>query len=358
MELLYKPNADEALQRWEAFWQGEMLDRPPVLLTLRKPGTENVPGISQLLAFEDDFDLIVETVNNALAATDFLGEAFPAFSPCLGPDQLAGFLGCEIKTNPASGDTSWVEPCVKDWNQALPLKLESENPYWRRILEVCEYVRPHAKGKFLMGHLDLHGNMDGLAAMRGFERMCLDMVDTPELVDEAVTQICELFPQVYDAVYYAAGMDEQGYTTSWGGLVAPGRHVMIQCDFAALMSPGMFNRWVMPCLERETEFLDHSCYHLDGPDALCHVPSLLSLPRLHVIQWVIGAGLVDSRPITTWIELYQQFQAAGKACQIHGTVEELKVVHRQLKPNLVQYGASVASVEEAEGFLEWLVENS
>ena len=360
MELLYKPNADEALRRWEAFWQGEMLDRPPVIFhALHKPNFEEVPGRGQLLGWEGDFAQAFEIMDRRLSYGEYPGEGFPAHAPCLGPDQIAGFLGCPIVLNEASGDTSWVEPCVQDWRSKLPLRLDPENRYWQQMLAFCEYLGPRAKGRFLLGQLDLHGNLDGLGAMRGYERMCLDLADTPEVVDEAVEEICALFPEIYDGVYNAAGMGEVGYTTSWGGLVAPGKTTMLQCDFSAVMSPSMFNRWVLPCLEAETSFLDHSAYHLDGPDALCHVPSLLSLERLHVIQWVIGAGLIDARPITTWIELYQKFQAAGKACQISSwSLDEIKAVHKQLKPNLVQYIVSVGSVAEAEAFLQWLMDNS
>ncbi|NLO74317.1 MAG: hypothetical protein GX100_09465 [candidate division WS1 bacterium] len=359
MELLYKPDAEEACQRWEAFWQGEMIDRPPVVFGgLRRPDAEDIPGPSQLLGFDGDFARAFEIVDRRLSGGLFLAETFPCHPPSLGPDQVAGFLGCKIGLNEASGDTSWVEPCVEDWESALPLTLDPENRYWKHILEFCAYLRPRARGRFLLGHLDLHGNLDGLGAMRGYERLCMDLVDAPELIDRAVEQICALFPEIYDAVYEAAGMAEVGYTTSWGALVAPGKTNMLQCDFSAMMSPAMFNRWVMPCLEVESQVLDHSAYHLDGPEALCHVPSLLSLPRVHVMQWVIGAGLQESRPITTWIELYQQFQAAGKACQIPGSIEELKVVHKQLKPNLVQYITWVNNVAEAEDFLKWLQENS
>jgi len=359
MELLYKPNADEALRRWDAFWAGDMLDRPPVCHTaLRREGTGPLPPLHQLTGFDWNFAGIAEDIEANLAALYFVAESFPGFGPSLGPDQFAGYLGCRIRLNEASGDTSWVELCVKDWASALPVHLDPSNRYWKQMLEFCAYLRPRAAGKFLVGVQDLHSNMDALAAMRGYEQMCLDMVDVPELIDEAVTQVRAIYPAVYDGFYEAAGLGEVGYTAPWAALVAPGKGNMVQCDFSALMSPRMFNRWVMPCLEDETSYLDHCAYHLDGPDALCHVPSLMTLAGLHVMQWTIGDGLIDSRPPSTWIELYQQFQAAGKACQIGGPVEMLKEIHPQLKPNLIHYVVEARSVAEVEEFLQWLVENS
>ena len=38
MELLYKPDYDKTLARFEAFWEREIVDRPPVTLALPKEG--------------------------------------------------------------------------------------------------------------------------------------------------------------------------------------------------------------------------------------------------------------------------------------------------------------------------------
>ena len=39
MELLYKPDFEEAARRWQAFWAGELLDRHPTVITVRRPGS-------------------------------------------------------------------------------------------------------------------------------------------------------------------------------------------------------------------------------------------------------------------------------------------------------------------------------
>ena len=41
------------------------------------------------------------------------------------------------------------------------------------------------------------------------------------------------------------------------------------------------------------ERLDHSLYHLDGPDAIKHVPALMELEKLDALQWTCGAGQPD-----------------------------------------------------------------
>ena len=360
MNLLYKPDADDALRRLEAFWHNDMLDRPPVLVTCPLPGMTVPRGPGQLAAFDGDFAGAVAQFEEMAAAVYWGAESFPSMGPCVGPDQFAAFFGGEIVISPDSKDTSWVERFVDDWSDVLPLRLDPENRYWKHILAYMDYAGKAAAGKFLIATLDTHSNMDALGAMRGYERLCLDMVDRPEVIDDACVQVREFYVPVYDAVWQAAGMDRVGWTTSWLGAVGPGKGTCVQCDFGALMSPRMFDRWVRPCLEAETAFLDHAIYHWDGPDALPHLPSLLSLPDLHGIQWVPGAGLEkEGRQMYTWVDLLQQIQAAGKSVYAYGPAEALQTLHKQLEPNLVMYSAwGLQTPREAEGFCKWLEENS
>ncbi|HEY3396298.1 MAG TPA: hypothetical protein VGM19_01450 [Armatimonadota bacterium] len=344
-----------------AFWAGDLLDRPPVLASCAREGAPAVARWPQQLdGFDGDFAGAAEVMDAAAGATYYAAEAFPNFAPCWGPDQFAAFLGAEIVTSPDSGGTTWVHPFVEDWSQALPLRWDEDNFAWRQMLDFCAFLKTKAAGRALLCTLDTHSNVDGLGAIRGYGRLCMDMLDQPEVIDRAVTEVREFFAPVYDAIAEAAGMFEVGYTTSWLGVVGAGRTAAVQCDFAALMSPPMFDRWVMPCLEDETEFVDHSIYHLDGPEALCHVPSLLSLPELHGIQWVPGAARdATGREMFTWVELLQQFQAAGKSVYAYGPIEALKTLHQELRPELVIYsvngGPSRAEIDE---FLQWLCDHS
>ncbi len=360
MNLLYKPDADDALRRLEAFWHNDLLDRPPVMATCPQPGQTVPPGPGQLAGFDGDYAGALAQFEAMAAAVYWGAEAFPTMGPCLGPDQFAAFFGGEIVVSPESQETSWVERFVDDWTDVLPLRLDPDNRYWKHILAYMDYAGRAAAGKFLIATLDAHSNMDALGAMRGYEDLCLDMLDRPEAIDEAVAQVRDFYVPIYDAVYQAAAMDQVGWTTSWLGAVGPGKGTCVQCDFAALMSPRMFDRWVMPCLEAETAFLDHAIYHWDGPDALPHLPSLLSLPDLHGIQWVPGVGEeAEGRPMYTWVDQLQQMQAAGKSVYAYGPAEALKTLHKQLQPNLVFYNLQgLQTPQEIDAFCRWLEQNS
>ena len=357
MNLLYRSDCEEGLRRWEAFWHSELLDRPPTMITVRREGAPERPAKRQLSGLDGDFAGALDKFEEWVETIHFVGEALPEFRPGLGPDQFAAFMGGEIQFS-EEHDTSWVLPSVDDWAEIMPLRIDPENQSWQHVLAFSEAAGRRAAGKFLVTGLDMHSNLDALAALRGYQQFCFDMIDQPQLVDRLVAQVIALYEPIHDGVFRAAKMDEIGWTTSWAGLAHPGKGQMMQCDFSALMSPQMFERWLRPALEAESEFLDHSFYHLDGPDALVHLPALLAIEKLHGIQWVPGSGLAAARPQHTWVELFQTVQKAGKAVQIGGNVDQVKWVHRQLQPELVTYTTGCSTVREADELLSWLCRNS
>ena len=63
--------------------------------------------------------------------------------------------------------------------------------------------------------------------------------------------------------------------------------------------------------------MDHSFYHLDGPDATQHVDALLEIDELHGIQWTPGAG---QEPVESevWWPMLHKIQEAGKSLFLLG----------------------------------------
>ncbi len=46
---------------------------------------------------------------------------------------------------------------------------------------------------------------------------------------------------------------------------------MLQSDFAYMLSPSMFERFVLPDLETICNHLDYGFYHLDGKNQIPHL---------------------------------------------------------------------------------------
>jgi hypothetical protein len=96
----------------------------------------------------------------------------------------------------------------------------------------------------------------------------------------------------------------------WG----PGKIAKLQCDMSAMFSPEMFGEFAVPGLTEQCEWLDHSLYHLDGTQALCHLDQLLGIDGLDAVEWTPQAG-IETGGSPRWYDLYRRILTAGKSVQ-------------------------------------------
>ena len=111
-----------------------------------------------------------------------------------------------------------------------------------------------------------------------------------------------LWFEIYEGIHRSIREKLIGSST-WLSAWSPGRWYPTSCDFVALVSPQMFDEFILPDIIAEVEWLDQSLYHLDGPDAIVHLDSLLNIPKLGGIQWGPGAA---SSSMLHWIPLLKR----------------------------------------------------
>jgi hypothetical protein len=346
----FKSDAAQAARRWQAFYSGEIIDRPVVCVTSPRAGCKLPAPITYQEKVFGNLDEVVERGLARAEATFWGGEAFPSFYPSFGPDEIAVFTGANLHWSPHSTDTNWSVPFVEDWLQSLPLRLQVDHPLWQRQVELVRRAAQRFAGRVLIVLPDLHTNMDLLAAVRGPDRLCMDLVDRPELIDQAMQDARAVFRDLWSTLTAAGRMDEYGYCLESHALYSPEGSATLQCDFSIMISPAMFRRWVLPALEEEAAIARRVVYHWDGPGALVHQRALLASPGLQTLSFVPGAG--HGEPVDH-LDLLEQLQAGGKAVHVWGTPDACKLMHRRLRPEKVFYCTSTETQEEAEALLDW-----
>ena len=353
MELAFKPDFEKARKYWRAFWASEIIDRPCIGITTRRPDARSVAGPPGLNGFHDPDD-VMPRIEECLSQMIFLGEAMPAFVINFGPDQFAAWVGADLHYEASSGETSWSVPAVKDWATDARDIDHPHGVWWERALEYCRRAAQYAEGKFIVGFPDFHSNMDALSALRGPQGLCMDLWDVPEEIDAAMIRVRKAFAPMFEAIESAGKMSGVGYT-SWLPYYSEGRFAVLQCDFACMVGPEHFQRWILPALDEESRYLDNSVYHYDGPDALVHLRDVLSVKRIHSIQWTPGSG---NPPVIEWMDLLKEIQKAGKGLFLGASPDEVKIYHRELRPEGVYYHTWVSSEKEADDLLAWLKANT
>ena len=363
MVLKYKPNLDDTLKRYEAFWAGDVLDRPVV--SIRAPKRDTEPPVNVGHMYEEQFSAHTDAEFEAVlryfeekhvARTAYLGESIPFFPLSFSPDMFASFFGAQICTSGGKEiDTTWVEPMVEDWCDFPGIMDEGPDGTFQRYLRFMRYATKYSEGKFLISTPDMHSNMDALSALRGTMDLCYDLYDCPEDVEEALKRVERYYDPIIDAAAEAGEFARRGYT-GWHHVYSKEPFTTVQCDFAALCGPAMGEQFIYPYVQAECAKHTNCIYHFDGVPALPHMDNILKIPEIDVIQWLPGAGQPNS---SNWMDLLKKIQAAGKGLYINDwSPAEIKAHYKELSPVKVCFVTTARSEDEAEDLLEFMTKNT
>ncbi len=330
LELDSKPDFEKAMQRVDAWYQGEIIDRPPVRFSSHNAEFNTIgqeePKWNSLEERWFDIEYQVESYIRSLEGKTLLGETFPVFWPNLGPNIFAAFYGLPLVFGEV---TSWAESILKDYAQIDQLKLNRDCAYFQTIEKLTEYALERCPGKFMVGYTDFHPGVDCVAAWRGIANLCYDLYERPADLKKAIRFALNDFQEVYDHFDNLLKAKQQ-LSVSWMNIPSFGKMHIPSCDFAAMISNEHFKEFCLPVLIEEVKTMTHNIFHLDGKGVARHLDLILQVPEIDAIQWVQGLG--NDKPIMQWIPLIKKIQAAGKSVVVELEIFELEDLIDALEP--------------------------
>ncbi len=341
-------------QDWSSWWAGE-LPRPLVVIDgMPDPDqgdSEEIgpwEGFVTNLPAEAACNEVLQSFEAGLRFRRCCGDGWPRWWPNFGPGVVAAFLGAQVQ---ATLDTVWFAPSAATTLETMQLAYDPHNLWWQRVRDLTRAAVERWGDSLCVGFTDLGGNLDILASLRTTQKLLVDLVDDPESVARLSASLTRLWLGYYEDLYAILRPVGRG-TTTWAPLWSPGRGYMLQSDFAYMISPRMFERFVLPDLDACCQALDYAFYHLDGKGQIPHLDMLLSLARLRGIQWVPGDG---APPPEAWLPLLQRIRSAGKLCQLtvspHGAREIVRALGGK---GFAFYIQEPMYVSEARSFLDEL----
>ncbi len=286
----------------------------PVELTGRDPGRPkpDVPLLTQATCHQLQIPAndLIDRLDYELSIRVYLGDAFPrldfdAFEPVI----VAAMLGARLEND--SGQV-WFVPEQERAITEIHFAFDPENIWFERIRDICVAGLKRWQGEVLIGMLDLGVNLDILSVFRPGQQLLLDLYDHPDEVKRLTEEAHDCWHRVVEEINGILQPVNPGYS-DWSGIFTDRPSYMLQCDFSYMISPEMFNEFARPELEATCAKLPRSFYHLDGPGALPHLDSLLTIEELDGVQWVPGEGQPDC---SHWPAVYQKIHAAGKKIQV------------------------------------------
>ena len=317
----WKSNLEETKQRYINWWnhKGIILNMWEHFQEGVQPHAEIIPPAPAKDLSQKWFDpqWRAEYLDWYVAHSSLKADILPVANTQLGPGSLAAILGGVFE---GGEDTIWIHPNPDFTDEIV---FNPEHPNWILHKELLKACKAKANGHYFVGMPDLMEGLDVLAALKGTDRVLLDTVMQPEILEQQMQQINDIYFKVFDELYdIIREGDEMAfcYFSSW----APGKMSKLQSDISTMISQDDYRRFVQPFIREQCQKIDYTLYHLDGVGAMHHLPALLEIEELNAIQWTPGVGEPQGGS-PKWYDLYKKILAGGKsvmACWV--TLDELK----------------------------------
>jgi hypothetical protein len=345
-------NDPSKIERYRKFWRRDHVERPLVgfslvgwfpleefAVTRRWPrDTQLTPDMIDPADFLDDHVRMLR--EGEQIDDDIIRGA--------GPTQVAvpfmpGIVGCSLRILP---DNVLGEDQHVDWDAALAVELDPENPWFRLYLAFAEALAGRAAGRFPVSHGAEVGPTDMHASLRGHGQSIVDAVDEPERTAELLMNMGEIFRSVNEAVWQKLPLFAGGYFDGQYSLWAPGPIARLQEDASALYSPALYRQLVQPVDRMLAGAFDCAFMHLHSTSMFL-LDAFLEIEELRCLE--INND-VSGPPLAQMVPHFRRVQQAGRSLLIRGSFEpdEIKLLVDKLAAEGLMLLVMVKDYDEIE----------
>lgn len=347
--LAYGEDWENNKRRWDAFWRCDVFDRPVMRITA--PRCIPIKPLLEEAAYSPRFNILPELEFHnfrqmygrtlyTIAHNYYFGEALPVFDHKWSVAQALAW-GCKPEYNEFA---AWCHPVYSIPDEPAPFYADENGEGWRWMLETTRSAVKEARRNYYVRPDWGNHTGDILTTLIGnFEMLTMAAVDKLRL-KRLINDVSVSLNHLYKEMYAILEMGSNEGTLNYIGCWSPARCICLDCDISCMLSSEMFNSFFVDEIITTMAIATHRIYHLDGPGALHHLPTLLGINELHGIQWVPGAGKED---IAQWIPLLQKIQKAHKSLLINIVADELPLVLHELNPEGLCITMSAGSADEA-----------
>lgn len=344
-----KKNEKESRDRLRAFWNREAVDRPALsIIAGEKPFDGKGIWAQQVCEKEKDLDPAWHQWFNAemLKKNVYLAESMPSAiilwaNFCT---VIPSMLGVDYDYRDG---IAWIEP-FPDIYEMTDISFTPNNKVVKSLENILVALSETVGEKGFINPPVLYDAFTMLSRFRGNDTFIFDLLDKPETVLKTSAAITRFYIDTYEHFYKFLKNMGYGDTSAWLPLMAEGKFELPMCDFAVMISPEMFKKFVMPDLESITGYLDYSLYHLDGTCQMRFIDQLASLPGLNGIQWNPEPG--TGSPVD-WIDAFKEIRSKNLCLYVAcDTVEEAVIITRELGPKglFININKRFKTVEDGE----------
>ena len=310
--------------RFESWWAQDMLDRPIFIAAANTNPSRPLTRRTDLL---NQPEVWLEAKLADLRQLHRVGDTLPSVRVDFGPALLGGLLGGQVQFTP---DTSWTHAFISDdWSNAPDWSKVANPSLLRQLLGLLDLAAHTARNRYFVMTPDLGGSADILLNLRSATQLCMDVIEKPGRIKEAIDAIDPLWREVFTSLYRET-LDKHGTgLVHWLGLWSNQPYCVPACDFSYLIGPREFETLFLPDIARQAATVGRAVFHLDGQGSARHIDALLDVPSLQAIQFTPGEG---SPSVIPWISMFKKIQATGRSLLVITPPEEVLPLAQAVDP--------------------------
>ena len=336
----YKPNIAVALKRLDAFWQGDLCDRPPIRVRFPIPGQSDLEWTDACQSPDTYFAYHENVFQHRVELCD---DALPSATVDLGPGFMGGVMGCNVRFGHG---TTWSEHCLKDWSQLERMgnhPIDDRNPWLRRLDSLIGYFREKSEGKCVVGLALPTGPADIMAALRGPTELCLDFYNSPDRLHRLAAICTQAWIEIIQHQLDRIPPLDGGYCDNYE-IWTPGRTCYFANDFSTLVSSQIYRDHLFSFDCKVAATLSAPWMHVHSGGARL-VPEFLKIPGL------VGIQIVNDRPagptLKQILPILKTIQRNHCLLLRKYSMEELDEILPELSASKLYIDTQCASLDEA-----------
>ena len=256
---------------------------------------------------------------------------------------LPGLVGCKIRVLPQS---VLGEEQKLSWDEALQVRLDRENPWFKAYLALAQALVASSQGRFPVSHSPDLGPTDMHATLRGHNESLMDLIDEPEKSAELLARLGKVFRDYTEELWKHLPLFHGGYFDAQYSLWSPGPIIRMQEDATAVFSPALYRKFVQP--------VDRSlARHFAGNFIHLHSTSMFLLKAFLEIEDIKCFQInndVGGPPLKWMVPYFRMVQEAKRPLLIRGsfTANEIRLLVDSLEPRGLFLYIMVSTMQEVE----------
>jgi hypothetical protein len=232
------------------------------------------------------------------------------------------------------------------WAEALAIRLDEDNAWFRKYLEFADLLVTASAGRFPVSHSAELGPTDLHALLRGSTQSLMDLSDFSVESKQMLHRGGEWLRDFTEAIWRRLPLFEGGYFDAQYSLWSPGPIVRMQEDATAVYSPRLYRQFVQPVDRMLARHFASSFIHLHST-SLFLLDAILEIDEIQCYE-VNNDAL--GPPVDKLIPHLRDIQAHGKPLLVRGsfTPEELRLVMDSLDARGLFLNIMVREIAETE----------